>query len=254
MKNTIFRRHFAPLSLLAFAANSAALGQAPGTGAISGVVIDSSSRVIGNAEVEAVNEVTHASRSAFTSSEGVFRVPLLLPGTYTVTVRAAGFASRISAHVEVTVSETASLSFSLSVAGTGTTVDAGELGRGTQNSRTVSRYQAQNAFTITPEAPYGSSSGDTDLGNSGVGFVRGRGQPNVEMAVERTFPVTNSISFHFRTEFFNITNTPQFADPNKNVDFTPGPTGLVKLHPAFGQITSTIANPRIIQFAAKFQL
>jgi hypothetical protein len=73
------------------------------------------------------------------------------------------------------------------------------------------------------------------------------------MAVERIFPVTESSSFRFRAEFFNLTNTPQFANPNNNVDFTEGPSGPVNGIRAFGQITSTVANPRIIQFAAKFQ-
>ena len=60
---------------------SAAVGQTPGTGAISGVVYDPSNRVIDNAEVLAVNEATHVSRSVMTTAEGVFRVPLLPPGS-----------------------------------------------------------------------------------------------------------------------------------------------------------------------------
>jgi hypothetical protein len=73
------------------------------------------------------------------------------------------------------------------------------------------------------------------------------------MAVERIFPLTESSTFRFRAEFFNLTNTPQFANPNNGVDFTEGPNGPINLNPSFGQIISTIANPRIIQFAAKFQ-
>jgi len=120
-------------------------------------------------------------------------------------------------------------------------------------NRAVNGYLTASAFTIAPEAPNGSGPGDTDFGNSGVGFVRGPGQHNVDMAVERIFPVTESTSFRFRTEFFNLTNTPQFANPNNSVDFTEGPNGPINLNPSFGQIPSTIANPRIIQFAAKFQ-
>jgi hypothetical protein len=58
---------------------STALAQTPGTGAISGIVYDPATRVVANAEVSAVNEATGTSRSVTTSSEGVFRVPLLLP-------------------------------------------------------------------------------------------------------------------------------------------------------------------------------
>ena len=74
--------------MLLFVLVGRAFGQTPGTGAISGVVYDSSNRVIANAEVLTVNDGTHASRSAVTTPEGVFRVPLLSPGTYTVTVKA----------------------------------------------------------------------------------------------------------------------------------------------------------------------
>jgi hypothetical protein len=124
--------------------------------------------------------------------------------------------------------------------------------RGSLHLRVLNGYLDQNAFTIAPEAPNGSGSGDTDFGNSGVGIVRGPGQHNLDMAVERIFPVTESSSFRFRAEFFNLTNTAQFANPNNSLDFTPGPNGPVNLNPSFGMITATAANPRIIQFAMKY--
>jgi hypothetical protein len=73
------------------------------------------------------------------------------------------------------------------------------------------------------------------------------------MAVERIFPVTESSSFRFRAEFFNLTNTPQFSNPNNSLDFAVGPNGPANLSPSFGVITSTAANPRIIQFAMKYR-
>jgi hypothetical protein len=123
---------------------------------------------------------------------------------------------------------------------------------GSLYSRVLKGYLDQNAFTIAPEAPSGSGPGDTDFGNSGVGIVRGPGQHNIDMAVERILPVTESSSFRFRAEFFNLTNTPQFANPSNYLDFTEGPNGPVNLNPSFGMITSTAANPRIIQFAARY--
>jgi hypothetical protein len=125
--------------------------------------------------------------------------------------------------------------------------------QGSLHSRVLNGYLNQNAFTIAPEAPNGSGPGDTDFGNSGVGIVRGPGQHNFDTSVERIFPVTESSSLRFRAEFFNLTNTPQFANPNNNLDFTEGPNGPVNLNPSFGVITSTAANPRIIQFALKYQ-
>ena len=114
---------------------------------------------------------------------------------------------------------------------------------GSLNSRVLGHYLNSAAFTSAPEAPNGTSPADTDFGNSGVGMVRGPGQRNIDMALERTIPTVESQSIHFRTEFFNLTNTPNFANPNNTVSF----------EPTFGKITSKSNNPRIIQFALKYQ-
>jgi hypothetical protein len=58
---------------------------------------------------------------------------------------------------------------------------------------------------------------------------------------QTTFGPGERMGIQFRTEFFNIFNTPQFAAPNTTVG-----------SPTFGQVTSTLANPRLIQFALKF--
>jgi hypothetical protein len=119
-------------------------------------------------------------------------------------------------------------------------------------SRVTNGYLDPNGFTRAPEAPFGTSLADQDFGNSGVGFVRGPGQHNFDFAVERSFPVKEAGSFRFRTEFFNLSNTPQFGNPNTVLGYT-DPTLLnPPASSTFGKITSTVANPRIIQFAAKY--
>jgi hypothetical protein len=45
----------------------------------------------------------------------------------------------------------------------------------------------------------------------------------------------------FRSEFFNAFNHPQFGDPDTES------TSIT-----FGQITTTVVNPRVVQFALKF--
>jgi hypothetical protein len=123
---------------------------------------------------------------------------------------------------------------------------------GSMFSRVINGYLDPAGFTRAPEAPNGTSLADQDFGNSGVGFVRGPGQHNVDFAVERAFPVREATSFHFRTEFFNLTNTPQFGNPGTSLGYT-DPTLLnPSASPAFGKITGTVGNPRIVQFAAKF--
>jgi hypothetical protein len=114
---------------------------------------------------------------------------------------------------------------------------------GSLHSRVLNGYLDANGFMPAPEAPNGTSPADTDFGNSGVGLVRGPGQHNLDMALERTIPIVESQSLHFRTEFFNLTNTPNFANP----------INTYSAGASFGIITATSNNPRIIQFALKYQ-
>ncbi|MGA7339952.1 MAG: TonB-dependent receptor [Terracidiphilus sp.] len=123
---------------------------------------------------------------------------------------------------------------------------------GSMYSRVLNGYLDPNAFTRAPEAPNGTSLADQDFGNSGVGFVRGPGQHNFDIAVERAFPVREAGSFRFRTEFFNLTNTPQFGNPNQYLGYTDPTLVNPTASSSFGKVTNTVANPRIIQFAAKY--
>jgi len=115
------------------------------------------------------------------------------------------------------------------------------------------RYLNANAFMRAPEVANGSSIADEDFGNSGVGIVRGPGQHNLDMAIERSFPVADNKSFMFRTEFFNLTNTPQFGSPNASLGYG-DPLLPAVAGSGFGQITGEQGgpHPRIIQLAAKF--
>jgi len=108
-------------------------------------------------------------------------------------------------------------------------------------NRVLDHYLNAGVFPSAPIAPGGISPSDTGFGNSSTGFLRGPAQRNLDAAIERSFPMGESLRFHFRTEFFNITNTPNFSNPN--VTLTSGQ--------AFGTITSTANNPRIVQFAGR---
>lgn len=126
--------------------------------------------------------------------------------------------------------------------------------RGSLFSRVVTgRYLDANAFTRAPEVANGTSIADEDFGNSGVGLVRGPGQHSLDLAIERNFPVKETKSFLFRAESFNLTNTPQFGNPNNNLGYS-DPLGPAIAAPGFGQILSEQdgPHPRIIQLAAKF--
>ena len=104
-----------------------------------------------------------------------------------------------------------------------------------------------------PEVPNGTSIADEDFGNSGVGLVRGPGQHSLDLAVERSFPIKEAMSLLFRAELFNLTNTPQFGNPNTSLGYG-NPLLPAVASPGFGQILSEQGgpHPRIIQLAAKF--
>jgi hypothetical protein len=103
-------------------------------------------------------------------------------------------------------------------------------------------YLDADAFPSSPIAPFGSGASDTDFGNSSVGFLRGPGQRNIDLAVERAFPVREATALHLRAEFFNLTNTTNFSNPGTNL----------AQGSSFGVIQGTSSNPRIVQFAAKY--
>jgi hypothetical protein len=89
---------------------------------------------------------------------------------------------------------------------------------------------APNPF-FDPSAPFG---------NTGRNILTGPGQKNLDFSVVKFIPFTERVRGEFRTEFFNLFNWANFANPNSNIAL-----------PTFGTITQTSAGPRVIQFAFK---
>lgn len=96
--------------------------------------------------------------------------------------------------------------------------------------RTTAQWFDTAAFAVAPQFTLGTSSRNP---------VRGPGYRTADMAfIKRThFGETRNVEF--RTEIFNLTNTPPLANPN----------GVVG-NAAFGTITSA-GDPRVIQFGLK---
>ncbi|MCS6885362.1 MAG: carboxypeptidase regulatory-like domain-containing protein [Acidobacteriota bacterium] len=61
------------------------------TGGIRGTITDQTGAVIAGAEVSIRNNATGAEANAVTNQEGIYRIPSLPPGQYTMTITAAGF-------------------------------------------------------------------------------------------------------------------------------------------------------------------
>ncbi|MFQ5737715.1 MAG: carboxypeptidase regulatory-like domain-containing protein [Acidobacteriota bacterium] len=80
-----------------------------------------------------------------------------------------------------------------------------------------------------------------NFGGTGRNILRGPDQRNVDFSIVKFFPLNETKRIEFRTEFFNIFNTPSFANPVS--DISSGNRG---------QIVRTSTGPRVIQFALKF--
>ena len=99
----------------------------------------------------------------------------------------------------------------------------------------------------------------TDLGNVTRNLLRGPHQNNVDFSVIKRFRFLETKSVEFRTEFFNLFNTVNYANPISDLNAVPATNFLADgtINPAlgagrFGKIISTSSNPRLIQFGLKF--
>ncbi len=97
--------------------------------------------------------------------------------------------------------------------------------------QTTARWFDTSAFAVAPQFT---------LGNSSRNPVRGPGYRTANVALIKRTNLDEVKNVEFRTEIFNLTNTPPLNNPN-------GVLG----NPAFGTITSA-GDPRFIQLGLKF--
>lgn len=97
----------------------------------------------------------------------------------------------------------------------------------------------------------------TDFGNVGRNVLRGPAQTNVDFSVIKRFRFRDSRNIELRAEFFNLFNHVNFGNPISNVSSVPTTSlnsagRIVGDAGDFGRIVATSNNPRMIQFAMKF--
>lgn len=103
-------RKSAVLTFLFFSLSSLVLAQGGATGAINGTVQDASGGFLANARVDIVSDSTgQIVRQVNTNSAGLFAVPLLPVGSYSLEVSSAGFATTKFPGVIVRITETTRL-------------------------------------------------------------------------------------------------------------------------------------------------
>ncbi|MCY7374684.1 MAG: TonB-dependent receptor [Pyrinomonadaceae bacterium] len=107
------------------------------TGNIEGRVVDQQGAAIPNVTVNAKSQDTGAEKNAQSNDEGNFVLPLLPPGSYTVTTAAGqGFGASTYENVRVTVGAKNSLEIVVSAGGSVNVVDVNAEGQGVETTRT----------------------------------------------------------------------------------------------------------------------
>jgi Carboxypeptidase regulatory-like domain len=97
--------------------------------------------------------------------------------------------------------------------------------------RMPAHYFNTGAFATAPQFVIGDASRNP---------VRGPAYRDMDIALVKHTKLPAEAEMEFRAEVFNITNTPAFSQPN-------GSFGAA----AFGSITSTTTDPRVVQFAIR---
>jgi hypothetical protein len=105
-------------------------------------------------------------------------------------------------------------------------------------SRTTDEKLAKwfETTVFTQPSPFTFGSGPRVLPD-----VRADGIRGMDFSVFKDIPVREAMHVQFRAEFFNITNTPNFAPP-----------GQAFGNPAFGVVNSQFNTPRQVQLGLKF--
>ena len=106
------------------------------------------------------------------------------------------------------------------------------IGSGEVANPTILQWIDRAAFVSAPLGQFG---------NSGIGILRAPGYWNLDLSIGKRFATFGGQYVLFRGEMFNVLNHVNFGPPQANIQST-----------AFGTITSTIGDARIVQLVVKY--
>ncbi|HWZ51442.1 MAG TPA: TonB-dependent receptor [Granulicella sp.] len=111
-------------------------------------------------------------------------------------------------------------------------------------TKTLHQWMSPSSFTSAPAVSFnGGGYVFTRPGTLGRNQVFGPSYRNMDLSLFKNVPIKDGVVGQFRAEAFNLMNTPEFTNPNGNLD-TLGQQG------GFGQITTTRAySERQMEFA-----
>jgi len=88
-----------------------------------------------------------------------------------------------------------------------------------------------------------------ELGNAARVPATGPDFVNSDFSAVKQFTLAHEMGLNFRAEFFNIFNHPQYGEPISDINYGSPAPGTVSSY--FGEVNSTVNNPRLVQFALK---
>src|ERR1700722_11699580 len=125
------------------------------TGGLQGTVKDPSGAVVGNAAVELTGSSLEGKKTLTTDSSGYYRFANLPPGSYTVTVKAAGFSELKREGIRIEVGHLPTLDLALAVGAAGTVVEVS--GAAPQIDVTTETTQTNITQDVVQDVPHGRS-------------------------------------------------------------------------------------------------
>ena len=109
-------------ALILACANAIALGQ-EFRGSITGRIVDNNGAAVANASVTITNTATNTSSSTTTNGDGDYTALYLVPGSYNITVEAAGFKKSTRQSVEIRVGDKLQIDLQLEVGNVADTIN-----------------------------------------------------------------------------------------------------------------------------------
>jgi hypothetical protein len=107
------------------------------------------------------------------------------------------------------------------------------VGNPVPSDQSITHWLDITAFAVVPLGTWG---------NCPIGVARAPGYKNVDAVLAKQFSAGGKRYFEFRAEAFNLTNTPSFGPPARDIN---APN-------TFGTITSTVSTARTVEMVLKF--
>jgi len=168
----------AAAAMMVFLCGATAWAQTGGEAGITGTVTDATGAAIPHATVTATDNATGVATSRETSGTGLFTISPILPGTYTVRVKVAGFSEFVQKNFEIDALKLTPLNIAMKVGAADTTVEVTEAPPQLETTNaTLGLTIESEAYANLPIATNSAMRDPTAFGNLAPGAQSGARLP-----------------------------------------------------------------------------